>query len=189
MPKAKKRKTTHQHHYQSTNGDLSHEEIWDDSALLRSWNDALAEYEFYHSVHARGEDVEEVLRRAEMESDEAGQGKDDAQSKGEEGIEGDEGEIIEDEGEIMEGEQGEAGTAGLVDSRSSGPVEPGIVLETRAEAQAQPVNDTVEADSVKAGTSTLSSDQLLENIKMSYYWAGYYSGLYDAQRQGQDQAQ
>lgn len=188
MPKSKKRKTTHNHQHQSTNGDLSHEEIWDDSALLRSWNDALAEYEFYHSIHARGEDVEEVLRRAEMESDEAGQGKDDAQSKGEDGIDGDEGEIIEDEGEIMEGEQGEVGAAAV--NRTSGALtEPGIVLETRVETQAQPVNDTVEADTGKTGTSTLSSDQLLENIKMSYYWAGYYSGLYDAQRQAQGQAQ
>jgi hypothetical protein len=63
MPsKKKKQKTKH--------GDpghaLSQAEIWDDSALIRSWNDALAEYDYYHSIHARGEDVEEVLRHAEM---------------------------------------------------------------------------------------------------------------------------
>jgi hypothetical protein len=28
----------------SKEDDLSHEEIWDDSALIDSWNDALAEY-------------------------------------------------------------------------------------------------------------------------------------------------
>ncbi|KIX95388.1 uncharacterized protein Z520_08905 [Fonsecaea multimorphosa CBS 102226] len=62
MPKKKKQKTKH-----STGGkELSQAEIWDDSALIRSWNDAVAEYEYYHSIHARGEDVEEILRKAEM---------------------------------------------------------------------------------------------------------------------------
>jgi hypothetical protein len=69
---------------------LSHEEIWDDSALIRSWDEAVAEYEvsfhrdsptyllanwtlkFYHSIAARGEDVEEVLRLAELEEEEGG---------------------------------------------------------------------------------------------------------------------
>ncbi|KAL8934003.1 MAG: hypothetical protein Q9216_006119 [Gyalolechia sp. 2 TL-2023] len=44
---------------------LSHEEIWDDSALLDSWDAALQEYQLYHSIHARGERVEDVLRDAE----------------------------------------------------------------------------------------------------------------------------
>ncbi|KAI4197013.1 MAG: hypothetical protein LQ350_006200 [Teloschistes chrysophthalmus] len=44
---------------------LSHEEIWDDSALLNSWEAALQEYQFYHSIHARGEKVEDVLKQAE----------------------------------------------------------------------------------------------------------------------------
>jgi hypothetical protein len=68
-----------------SNKTHSHEEIWDDSALVDSWNDALEEYKVresrkasktsteakltvtqkYHSIKARGEDVEEVLRMAE----------------------------------------------------------------------------------------------------------------------------
>src|ERR1700749_1259746 len=61
MPsKKKKQKTKH-----TASGELSQTEIWDDTALIRSWNDALAEYEYYHSIHARGEDVEEILRKAE----------------------------------------------------------------------------------------------------------------------------
>lgn len=72
MPKRKRPKTQHQQASSSStaNGQLSHEEIWDDSALLRSWNDAVAEYDYYHSIHARGEDLDEVLRRAE-EAEEA----------------------------------------------------------------------------------------------------------------------
>lgn len=30
------------------------------------------------------------------------------------------------------------------------------------------------------------SDQVLENIKMAYWWAGYYSGLYEGQQQATD---
>ena len=63
--------------------ELSQAEIWDDSALLRSWDDALAEYkvhpplnmfpfflnplQFYHSVHARGERVEDAIKDAEAQ--------------------------------------------------------------------------------------------------------------------------
>ncbi|KAJ5665666.1 uncharacterized protein N7477_008114, partial [Penicillium maclennaniae] len=47
--------------------DLTHEEIWDDSALVRSWDDAVEEYQLYHSIQAKGENVDDVLRRAEEE--------------------------------------------------------------------------------------------------------------------------
>lgn len=43
MPKNKKQKT--KHHGSNHRGELSQAEIWDDSALIRSWNDAVAEYE------------------------------------------------------------------------------------------------------------------------------------------------
>ena len=60
---------------------LTHEEIWDDSALIRSWDEAVEEYkvclhlcphellsdyqQLYHSIHAKGENVEDVLREAQ----------------------------------------------------------------------------------------------------------------------------
>ena len=63
--------------------ELSQAEIWDDSALLRSWDDALAEYkvisppnifpfflnplQFYHSIHARGERVEDAISDVEAQ--------------------------------------------------------------------------------------------------------------------------
>lgn len=39
------------------------------------------------------------------------------------------------------------------------------------------------AKGAKADYATGTTDQTLENLKMAYYWAGYYSGLYDGQRQ------
>ncbi|KAJ4326696.1 hypothetical protein N0V84_002922 [Fusarium piperis] len=57
--------------------NLTHEELWDDSALIDSWNEALEEYKVgktdeidecwltsgyqkYHSIHARGGSVREL---------------------------------------------------------------------------------------------------------------------------------
>ncbi|KAI9815045.1 MAG: hypothetical protein M1827_002888 [Pycnora praestabilis] len=51
--------------------ELSHEQVWDDSALIQSWDDALEEYKLYHSIHARGEKVEDVLKKVQMQSDES----------------------------------------------------------------------------------------------------------------------
>ncbi|KAH8677396.1 hypothetical protein BX600DRAFT_449640 [Xylariales sp. PMI_506] len=45
--------------------NLTHEEIWDDSALVNSWNDALEEYKKYHSIHAKGGNVEELLKKSQ----------------------------------------------------------------------------------------------------------------------------
>lgn len=66
----------------NANRPLSQEEIWDDSALVQSWDEAVEEYkvrflylsrdlyltelqQLYHSIHAKGENVEDVLREAE----------------------------------------------------------------------------------------------------------------------------
>lgn len=61
----------------------SHAEIWDDSALVDSWNEALDEYKVetcviikafiltseqkYHSISSKGENVAEVIARASNE--------------------------------------------------------------------------------------------------------------------------
>ncbi|KAH0548540.1 hypothetical protein GP486_007917, partial [Trichoglossum hirsutum] len=42
-----------------TQNELSQEEIWDDTALLQSWDEALNEYKWYHSIHVRGETIDE----------------------------------------------------------------------------------------------------------------------------------
>lgn len=61
---------------------LTHAEVWDDSALVQSWDDAVEEYQVRHqmsnsrdqyltwpqhywSIHAKGENVEDVLRATE----------------------------------------------------------------------------------------------------------------------------
>ncbi|KAK5737373.1 hypothetical protein LTR17_006792 [Elasticomyces elasticus] len=50
----------------------SHAEVWDDSALVNSWNEALEEYKKYHSLAAKGEKVELVLDQVEKGEVETG---------------------------------------------------------------------------------------------------------------------
>lgn len=45
--------------------EVSHAEVWDDTALVDSWNEALAEYKKYHSLAAKGMKIERVLDDAE----------------------------------------------------------------------------------------------------------------------------
>ncbi|KIW99615.1 uncharacterized protein Z518_11028 [Rhinocladiella mackenziei CBS 650.93] len=209
MPKNKKTKTTH--HSSKNPGDLSQAEIWDDSALIRSWNDAVAEYEYYHSIHARGEDVEEIIRQAE--TDELGQAR--AESEAIAGVQGEwhdtnadvdgEDEDFED-GDLEDGEvddENELNAARRALNQEVVKVttiQPDPIPETNnANPQttnhelpkaSPPKNPSIgpnlpptNAEAECTAPAPASLDQTLENVKMAYYWAGYYSGLYDGQRQ------
>lgn len=195
MPRHKKRKLNSNN---SQANDISQEEIWDDSALIRSWEDAYAEYQFYHSIHARGEDVDEVLARAEAE--EAG----NADTK----LEGSEAKIEEiiavndestngvvqnvqrdDESETEEGELEDEQAEATAPDLTNGEVNGGEVAASErigpplpADLNAE-VNELAGVASKQQQAETSAMQQTLENIKMAYYWAGYYSGLYDGHQQ------
>ncbi|XDG03279.1 hypothetical protein ABKA04_002894 [Annulohypoxylon sp. FPYF3050] len=53
----------------SSKEGLSHNEIWDDSALVNSWNDALEEYKKYHSIHRNGGNVEDLLKTSNAKNE------------------------------------------------------------------------------------------------------------------------
>ncbi|OAL37285.1 hypothetical protein AYO20_03461 [Fonsecaea nubica] len=236
MTRRKKQKTSH-----LTKGELSQAEIWDDSALIRSWNDAVAEYEYYHSIHARGEDVEEILRKAEMgelddentdaDVDMGGQWRpvhpetpaDTATAAA--AAAADENETTADagardtrseSGEVADEDDPEGSPDGLEQRRKAAMDQFKSLLDEPEGQQKHPPRSTLEQPSTTTTTAptigpslpptsaienvqvpptatpaapatSLSPDQTLENIKMAYYWAGYYSGLYDGQRQRQAQ--
>jgi len=213
MPKSKsksKKQKTH-HHHPTTNGtdNLSHEEIWDDSALVRSWNDALAEYEYYHSIHARGEDVDEVLRQAELDEEKA-RGDRQQVDVSRDGVESnveldqesaDEGEIDDDRNDVGVDDPTRQGpNESMPDAdavRAIGPPLPPLdaaqggtsVAHAGPDLAAVASAPTQPSTSAPTTATSTTADQTLENIKMAYYWAGYYSGLYDGQRQSQSQVQ
>ncbi|KPI36429.1 uncharacterized protein AB675_2913 [Cyphellophora attinorum] len=200
--------------HDGASGWLSHAEIWDDSALVRSWNEAVAEYQYYHSLAAQGLDIETVLDAAEQ-----------AEAKGEEAplaLKGGNGPgddattaattrtpnrvaESEEEGEIADDfmamdEQAPIDTTPTTANEVNGEQGTNQQHPTAAakESASRQLDVTEGQDGDDGGTSTApqevggdtvpatgTTDHTLENLKMAYYWAGYYSGLHDAQRQPQ----
>ncbi|OTA96707.1 hypothetical protein M434DRAFT_392644 [Hypoxylon sp. CO27-5] len=144
----------------SSKEDLTHDEIWDDSALVNSWNDALEEYKKYHSIHRNGGNVEDLLKPNRTTSD-AKNGTEEAYKEPSPRPPKTGSEM---RGETANGEK-EDGTSTTQHSHplGGGPGPGGLLGSVR--------------------------DESLKKLLMSWYWAGYYTGLYEGQRnqsQGQE---
>ncbi|MCJ1315269.1 hypothetical protein MMC15_000585 [Xylographa vitiligo] len=168
---------------------LSLEEIWDDSALIQSWDDALEEYKLYHSIHARGERVEDVLL--------ATQGEDQPMTS--------DHSLLVDEvttqpnyrpgDEFLEDRELEGTEVAMSNARqpdiehqetpSTKPRVPIRPSETDIPELTQNSPElTQNSSSIPQGVigaSTLAEAQ--KNLMMSWYWAGYYTGFYEGQKQ------
>ncbi|KAI1481248.1 hypothetical protein F4774DRAFT_374764 [Daldinia eschscholtzii] len=131
---------------------LSHKEIWDDSALIDSWNDALKEYEKYHSIHKNGGNVEDLLK-----SDETTDAKDETKETNPLEADSEMGTGAGAEAEAANGRQ-ENGTSSSQHSHplGGGPGPGGLLGSVR--------------------------DEGLKRLLMSWYYAGYYTGLYEGQQ-------
>ncbi|KAI0378292.1 hypothetical protein F5Y04DRAFT_262344 [Hypomontagnella monticulosa] len=132
---------------------LTHSEIWDDSALVDSWNDALQEYEKYHSIHRNGGNVEDLLKSNPETSDAKGEPKEADRPSSPRPSQTD----SEMRGEAANGRQ-EDGTSATQHSLplGGGPGPEGLLGSVR--------------------------DEGLKRLLMSWYYAGYYTGLYEGQR-------
>lgn len=164
---------------------LSQSEVWDDSALLQSWDDALAEYKLYHSIHARGERVEDIIREAEAEEQDARltddglhQAKAGMQTNGISSEELEDGEL-EEEPEIAQA---------FLDGESIENFKGPFTIESKhkeRQANAGTAVDQQEKPGMPKAVTNGVQDEALKNLMMSWYYAGYYTGLYEGQRQVQ----
>ncbi|KAJ4144648.1 hypothetical protein LMH87_003523 [Akanthomyces muscarius] len=50
--------------------NLNDDDMWDDSVLVDSWNEALDEYKKYHSIHAKGGTIKELKALSSRTADE-----------------------------------------------------------------------------------------------------------------------
>ncbi|KAL8767670.1 MAG: hypothetical protein Q9194_005923 [Teloschistes cf. exilis] len=149
---------------------LSHEEIWDDSALLDSWEAALQEYQFYHSIHARGERVEDVLKQAEASEEDSNH------------IHGD----LDHSLNQLPSEP--ANGLPLSEDLEDGEVEDDQ-MEDRPPVDASITEEFMNIESWYLSQVTEKmlnwlkvKDQDLKNVMISWYYAGYYTGLYEGQK-------
>ncbi|KAL2013941.1 hypothetical protein VTN00DRAFT_1466 [Thermoascus crustaceus] len=173
----------------NANRELTHEEIWDDSALVRSWDEAVEEYKLYHSIHAKGENVEDVLRQAEAEA---------AESAQDEGL--NYAEAMETgDAELEAPLDGEDESAARVPSNE---VKQTAEDESQAASStAQPVPEAGDEHRATgpapagAGGAAMPhmllgqvQDEGLKNLMMAWYYAGYYTGLYEGQQRANQRA-
>ncbi|KAH6674572.1 hypothetical protein B0J14DRAFT_590265 [Halenospora varia] len=148
----------------------NHAEIWDDSALVNSWNDALEEYKRYHSIQARGERVEDVLKAQEK------------QFKNEE-MDYEDGELDEQSHLEPEAKQNMSGETVDHDTKPLGTDTP-VQLKPSAPVQTSRSGTQNGGPALPQHLIGQVHDEGLKNLLMSWYYAGYYTGLYEGQQQG-----
>ncbi|EFQ33370.1 uncharacterized protein GLRG_08649 [Colletotrichum graminicola M1.001] len=153
--------------------EMTHAEMWDDSALINSWNEALDEYKKYHSIHAKGGKLEDGDLQWETEPQTI-----DAQTK------------AADQPEIVDDDEGGNKTKGAACS-STDVKQPIAPSSSPPQVQTNPSGvATAEAIPGPATTGPQSllgtvQDEGLKRLLMSWYYAGYYTGLYEGQQQQQ----
>ncbi|KAJ2984274.1 hypothetical protein NUW58_g6109 [Xylaria curta] len=140
----------------STGEGLTHNEIWDDSALIDSWDQALEEYKMYHSIHKNGGNVNDLIKSKEEKTSDAkhdpdGVGESPSHAK------------LETASEMKEENINTGLEAGNATTKQSHP----------------PVSGVPPAP---AGLLSTMRDEGLKRLLMSWYYAGYYTGYYEGQR-------
>ncbi|KKZ62357.1 hypothetical protein EMCG_03243 [[Emmonsia] crescens] len=174
---------------------LSQEEIWDDSALIQSWDDAVEEYNLYHSIQARGENVDDVLRAEDARA--RAEDEDEAEA---------EAAVSDSYDEHAAGAQPHAGLESVYEEEADGDE-----METARTALHGEHGDQQETPSAKVkvnpeanhtasggfanmpqlvsqgGDDASGADGGLKNLMMAWYFAGYYTGLYEGQQRGANQ--
>ncbi|KAM7217769.1 hypothetical protein V8F06_006903 [Rhypophila decipiens] len=167
--------------------------VWDDSALVDSWNEALQEYNKYHSIKAKGgtvEDIEGELKAVRAKWD----------AKPEQETE-DAGEPInmevEQESSVMDGvstsKSDETPLAKEEPSTTPNHNVTTVSEEDQKQQQGtapQPPLPAPAADPRAAafGPQTVLGtvqDEGLKKVLLAWYYAGYYTGLMEGQQQSQ----
>ncbi|KAE8453053.1 hypothetical protein EG329_012240 [Mollisiaceae sp. DMI_Dod_QoI] len=158
----------------------SHAEIWDDSALVDSWNDALEEYK------ARSEHSRRRRRRDPEEDRKVEQSKvslllwDPAQ--GSRRFRGE--EMHYEEGEVDELLVHESHAKELLSEETNrhntGSVEEHVQVRERLSV---PEQAAARSPALPQHLIGQVHDEGLKNLLMSWYYAGYYTGLFEGRQE------
>ncbi|OJJ53067.1 hypothetical protein ASPSYDRAFT_51169 [Aspergillus sydowii CBS 593.65] len=139
---------------------LTQEEIWDDSALVQSWDEAVEEYKLYHSIHAKGENVEDVLREAQ-EAAEAESAPALSWAP------------VEKDDDMADADAAEPAAAEThAQQTTNGP----------AQTEPEPMAGAPQAPPMPFPAFPQGQDEGLKNLMMAWYYAGYYTAQYEEQQ-------
>ncbi|KUI60685.1 Survival motor neuron-like protein 1 [Cytospora mali] len=156
--------------------EMTHDDIWDDSALVSSWNEALDEYKKYHSIHASGgklEDLPEYRQDAnakpEPDLPSAAPAPERSSAIGSNHAQPETTSVV-----------GAEGTDGAAKSGN----DEGVVNSDRNAGLGQGLNGGGPMPPPQAllGSKSSVQDEGLKRLLMSWYYAGYYTGLYEGQQ-------
>ncbi|KAK2780151.1 survival motor neuron-like protein 1 [Colletotrichum kahawae] len=169
----------------SNDMDMTHAEIWDDSALIDSWNEALNEYKV--RPFRPGQENLPTSRTGDSETKAV-----------------DQPEIVDD-GEVAHETKGAGGSTDVKQpihprgnpgrSEKLGIHPSCILVQSKVGAPiAKPISGSsgsVPSPATMGPQALLGSvqDEGLKRLLMSWYYAGYYTGLYEGQQQQQQQTQ
>ncbi|KAF2441475.1 hypothetical protein P171DRAFT_72670 [Karstenula rhodostoma CBS 690.94] len=164
---------------------LDDHSAWDDSALINSWDDAVAEYQKYHSISKSGKRLEDVLTEEELER-----------------LRGDHGDLLDEE--MCDGSDqrtnADATGSALPKVQANGVGQGGAdaahvqdratpVVQGSAEASGTEVpHDGPFSASMPQALLASVQDENMKNLMMSWYYAGYYTGLVAGQQGPPDDA-
>ncbi|PHH63124.1 hypothetical protein CDD81_6275 [Ophiocordyceps australis] len=144
--------------------------VWDDSLLIDSWNQALEEFKKYHSIHAKGGNLSDFEREFPSKSMPVCKQEDDQAD----GLAETAGPEVEDPRGLLAGHDHPEDQESMIGE-----------------------HDVPRALAAEAGDKTPTSlpphqalvgsglDEDVKKMMMSWYYAGYYTGLYEGRKQAQ----
>ncbi|KAI4629247.1 uncharacterized protein J4E87_003509 [Alternaria ethzedia] len=174
--------------------DMSDKNAWDDSLLIDSWDEAVNEYKKYHSIHQSGKKLEDVLTEEELKEargeygdlmDEAEAVSATAETSGVADHEDVDTPLSETNGVAQSGPSPQQYRTLSYENQEpdlSGKQEPQIQSPS-AEAPPVPHAAGTLADVMPQAILGTVQDENMKNIMMSWYYAGYYTGLHAGQQQ------
>ncbi|KAH5105598.1 hypothetical protein HBH71_204890 [Parastagonospora nodorum] len=164
--------------------DMNDRNAWDDSYLIKSWDETVKEYEKYHSIHKSGKRLEDALSEEELKElrEDHGEYLDEAETSS--------GAVAETNGDAdqpdtdMTHEDGK-NVEHLVQAESPQQApHPSQPQQTQTVAIDDPARqEGAHAASMPQALLGTVQDENLRNIMMSWYYAGYYTGLHAGQQQ------
>lgn len=166
----------------ATEVDMGDQAAWDDSYLINSWDEAAAEYKRYHSIHKSGKRLEDVLTEEELRNLKQDYGDLLQETEAASAVAAPNGYAGQDDTEMSQSTGTKAADQSNFDKQE--PSLSGQQKTSTAEPEPRPAlhNGLVDAPMPQAILGTVQ-DENLKNVIMSWYYAGYYTGLYAGQQQ------
>nr|OQO24481.1 hypothetical protein B0A51_07211 [Rachicladosporium sp. CCFEE 5018] len=144
------------------------DEVWDDTALLTTWDGAVAEYKKYHSLAAKGEQVPIGELAEPPEAPETYSAK-----------------LNRKKQEKLALANGDAAPTSSSSTTTEVKPQPELAVKDEVtEVAAAVPSASIGAATVPQHLMNSVQDEGLKNLMMSWYYAGYYTGLYEGKQQG-----